>query len=257
MIQLGLIGKKLSHSRSPEIMDKYFRNLGIDACYSLFPLDDISAIVGLISSRPGLIGFNVTIPYKELIIPYLAELTPEALEIGAVNTVKIYHDSQSSVPSLTGHNTDVSGFKRALSEFAAEADAPLSENAVILGTGGASKAVACALRQLGLSDITFVSRTPCKSNTISYRDLNADLISRSRLIINTTPLGLWPETDSCPPIDYKAVKPGTLCFDLIYNPLETMFMKRCKASGAKVSNGLKMLEYQAWDALEYWNIIPD
>lgn len=244
MTLYGLIGKKLGHSFSARYFNERFEKQHIDARYELFEISSIEGISNLITSHPELRGLNVTIPYKQEVLPYLAELTPTASAIGAVNCIRIVRDGENN--RLIGHNTDAGGFKDAIS--------PLIGNrrkALLLGLGGASKAVMYALKTLDI-EVQGVSRTP-RDGVISYSDLTESLMSEFDIIVNSTPLGMWPCIDSCPDIPYEYVNDGYLCFDLVYNPEETEFMKRCSQRGAKVSNGLQMLYNQADLAYKFWN----
>jgi shikimate dehydrogenase len=242
----GLIGYPLSHSFSKRYFTAKFEREGIEGCaYELFPLEEIGALPGLLERYPHLRGLNVTIPYKEQVIPYLDELDAGATAIGAVNTIK------RAEGRLFGYNTDVHGFDQSLRGFLQETGAkPGQLQALVLGTGGSSKAVAFALRQLGIG-FRFVSRSPGPGE-LSYQDLDAALIRQHGLIINTTPLGMSPQVESCPPLPYSALGPGHLLFDLVYNPALTTFLARGQAQGAAVKNGLEMLEMQAERAWEIW-----
>lgn len=241
----GLIGKKLGHSFSANFFNKKFLNEGIDESYQLFPLDSVSEIQSLLKNNNNLKGLNVTIPYKQTIIPYLNDISEEAREIGAVNVIKIFQNSDSII--LKGYNSDYKGFLESLKPLIT----PSMKKALILGTGGASKAVAYSLKKLGMM-FKFVSRNP-SADQFSYKDLNKEILSDYHIIINTTPLGMWPDIESFPPIPYHFLTPEHLCYDLVYNPLETSFMKMSAENGAKVKNGLEMLEKQALAAWEIWN----
>lgn len=243
----GLIGFPLGHSFSAHFFNEKFSKEGIDAHYRNFELPDIGEFTELLAEYPGLQGINVTIPYKQQIIPYLTSLSPSARAIGAVNTVRIAHDSQGSVTSLEGHNTDAPAFARTIAPLL-----PLEPvSALILGTGGASKAVGHALTQLGVPH-TFVSRTPADGQ-LAYAQLTEEVITAHRVIVNTTPLGMSPHPGACPPLPYEAISRHHICYDLIYNPSETLFLAKCAARGAAVSNGLDMLRLQALLAYSIWN----
>lgn len=240
----GLIGKKLSHSFSAEFFNQKFRKEGIDESYILLPIPDISEFPVLIEKHPDLKGLNVTIPYKEEVISFLDRLSPEAEEIGAVNVIKFLRDKDTL--RLEGFNTDVIGFRKSLLPL-------LNENikhALILGTGGASKAAAYALKDLGIS-FNFVSRKPGKEQ-LAYEDLTPEIMKHNLLIVNTTPLGMFPDVHGSPPIPYEYLSPRHLCFDLVYNPDCTEFMKKSMAKGATVKNGLEMLHLQALAAWDIW-----
>jgi shikimate dehydrogenase len=236
----GLTGYPLSHSFSPRYFSEKFARQGIQASYQLFPLPDISGLRELISLHPQLLGLNVTIPHKETVLPYLDILSEEARAIGAVNCIHIKNKL------LTGYNTDVTGFSQSLTPLLQ----PYHTRALILGTGGAAKAVRYALDHLGI-EWKEVSRTPAV-NQLGYEALDADVIQSYPLIINTTPLGMYPHTDACPALPYEALGPEHLLYDLIYNPEETFFLARGKARGARTKNGLEMLELQAEASWHIW-----
>jgi shikimate dehydrogenase len=241
---LGLIGYPLIHSFSKEYFTRKFEWEGINGwSYEVFPLRDIQELPPLLRRHPNLAGLNVTIPHKESVIPFLDEITEEAREVGAVNCIKIYR----SPNKLVGYNTDVYGFETSLR--------PLLQlqhtNALILGTGGASKAVAFVLKNLGV-EFTLVSRKP-GPGIICYTELTAEIIDRDKLIVNTTPCGMFPNVTDYPPIPYEAVGPDHLMYDLIYNPDETAFIAKGKARGAQVKNGMEMLILQAEKSWEIWN----
>jgi shikimate dehydrogenase len=246
----GLIGYPLSHSFSQKYFtEKFGRENIADAEYKLFPLQDISALTALLHSHPDIRGLNVTIPYKEAVIPYLDELDETAKAVGAVNCIKIIPNSQLSKPQLKGYNTDVHGFRQSIKPFLEMHH----ERALILGTGGASKAVHYVLKQIGI-DCYFVSRDPQgREKHFRYEDVNEYVIKAFPLIVNTTPLGTYPNTQDFPPIPYEHITSQHLLYDLVYNPPETEFMKRGKARGAAAINGLSMLHEQAEKAWEIWN----
>lgn len=240
----GLIGEKLNHSFSANFFNKKFEDEGIDETYHLFPLSGIDLLPKLIKDHTNLKGLNVTLPYKEAVIPFLSQLSPEAIEIGAVNVIKIERNDKKIL--LKGFNTDCIGFENSLRPLLH----PNIKKALILGTGGASKAVAFVLRNLGIQP-SFVSRNH-NNETITYQNLNEEIIHDNLLIINTTPLGMYPVTENCPDIPYQHLTPEHICYDLIYNPEETQFMKRASRQGATIKNGLEMLERQALAAWEIW-----
>lgn len=243
----GLIGFPLGHSFSARFFSEKFGREGIDADYRNFELADIGELMELLSEYPDLEGINVTIPYKEQILPYLTALSPEAKAIGAVNTVRILHDADGNVSALEGHNTDAPAFARTLAPMLpAEA-----VSALVLGTGGASKAVGAALSALGIPH-TFVSRTPAPER-LTYADLTAEIIESHKVIVNTTPVGMSPKTDACPDIPYQALTPAHICYDLIYNPARTLFLQKAETRGARTRNGLDMLHLQAILAWQIWN----
>lgn len=242
MSKFGLIGKNIGYSFSKSFFSEKFEKEGLPHSYENFDIPSIAFFPNIISETPYLKGLSVTIPYKEKVIALVDNLDEEAKKIGAVNTIKISEDNK-----LTGYNTDHYGFQKSLEAFL-----PLQKKtALILGTGGASKAVAYALEKLGF-DFKFVSRNKF-SNTIEYTALDRSTIENHLLIINCTPLGTFPNITDCPPIPYQFLTKNHLLFDLIYNPSETEFLKRGKSQGTKTSNGLKMLELQAKKAWEIWN----
>lgn len=243
MKQYGLIGKTLSHSFSKKYFEEKFKRENINAVYENFELNDISQVEGLFSIHSNLCGLNVTIPYKEQIIPYLDEVDEQARKIGAVNT--IYIDKE--IGKMKGYNTDVYGFKQSLKPFLENQH----QRALILGTGGASKAVAYVLNELGITT-AFVSRTPQLENQLSYDELNENILASFLLIVNTTPLGTFPNIDEKPTINYDAITPNHLLYDLVYNPAETAFLKEGKKRGALTINGEQMLQLQAEKAWEIW-----
>lgn len=247
----GLIGRPLGHSKSKAFFTELFTRQGSGESYDNFELPELSpeALYRLVLLNPKLKGFNVTAPYKVEIMQYLDTLSDEAARTGAVNTVRIRRAPDGRVLALEGYNTDVAGFRESVRAMAASLGD--NEGALVLGTGGASKAVCEALRQLGVR-ATVVSRTQSKEGTITYKDIDADTIRRNPLIINATPLGTWPDTEACPPLPYDLMGPGTMCHDLVYNPADTEFMKRCAKAGAMTKNGLEMLHNQALESLSIW-----
>jgi len=243
----GLIGFPLSHSFSEKYFAEKFEREGIKNCtYSNFPIEHIGLLSRLIADNENLDGLNVTIPYKEQVIPFLDSVEGDITHIGAVNTIKIYR--QGGIISLKGFNTDVYGFSVSLKPFLKDN----YRNALILGTGGASKATAHALSEMGLS-VTVVSRTPKNRKQISYEQVTPQIISMSQVVVNASPVGMYPNIDTCPDIPYEYLTPGHVLFDLIYNPPETKFLAKGKRMGAVVINGLQMLHLQADKAWEIWN----
>lgn len=247
MRRFGLIGKSLAHSFSKDFFSAKFKSEAIsDASYDLFPLDEISQLPELISKQKSLIGLNVTIPYKEIVLPFMDEIDPIASEIGAVNTIKINRTGNSI--HLKGYNTDVVGFKEAIKPFLG-----IEHNrALIFGTGGAAKAVASVLKQYQLPYF-FVSRNTENKNTISYKDIDSNVIKSFRLLINATPLGTFPEIDEMIPISLDGMGSTHLVIDLIYNPPETKLIRLAKSYEANTLNGLSMLQFQAEAAWKIWN----
>lgn len=242
MKRFGLIGYPLTHSFSKKYFsDKFQRELIAECTYENFPLTTIEEFPALIISQQ-LNGLNVTIPYKELVIPYLQQLDETAREIGAVNTIKI------SGGKTKGFNTDVYGFMQSIMKLLE----PHHNRALILGTGGSSKAVSYGLKKMGIEN-HFVSRNPEGGEEISYNELDREAIRQYKIIINTTPLGMFPNVDDCPPISYEHITSSHLLFDLIYNPEETLFLKKAKEQHAKTRNGLEMLQLQAEESWRIWN----
>jgi shikimate dehydrogenase len=241
----GLIGFPLGHSFSATYFARKFSREGIEAQYRNFPLDEITRLTELLQDEKGLAGLNVTVPYKERIIPYLNELDPVAREVGAVNTVVV--DRDGGLLSLKGYNTDVIGFERSLLEHLGSHH----KQALVLGTGGSAKAVEYVLRKLGIGMIR-ISRNRGEDR-ISYDDLGLDTVAGHTLVVNTTPVGMYPGVGECPPIPYDALTPGHLLFDLVYNPEKTLFLTRGQEQGAGIVNGYEMLVFQAEASWEIWN----
>ena len=240
----GLIGYPLGHSFSQRYFREKFEREGLSQYdYGLFPLSEIGQFPVLLETYPNLEGLNVTIPYKEQVLDYLDDLDSEAASIGAVNVIKV--DSGKTI----GYNSDIAGFAQSLNDFIGEAKEGMTQ-ALVLGTGGASKAVLHVLRRMGIASIT-VSRSTGKADLV-YADLQKDLIQAIPLIINTTPLGMSPRTEEAPELPYQWLHEGHFLYDLVYNPLETQFMKLGKTQGAHVCNGLDMLYGQAERAWEIW-----
>jgi shikimate dehydrogenase len=249
----GLIGYPLSHSFSKKYFIDKFEKENINGCeYNLYPLENINQLPQLIVSNPSLIGLNITIPYKESVIPFLDELDETAKAVGAVNCIKIISGKEYQVSRLIGYNTDVFGFKQSLKPFLETHH----ERALILGTGGAAKAVAYVLKEIGI-DCFFVSRTKnkgTKEKTFLYEELNENIINAFKLIINTTPVGMFPLINEAPKLPYHYITPSHLLYDLVYNPSETEFLKQGKLKGASTVNGLSMLYQQAEEAWRIWNL---
>lgn len=245
MDKYGLIGYPLGHSFSIGYFNEKFQNECIDAVYSNYEIPSIENLTEVLSLNPELKGLNVTIPYKEKVIGYLDSLSPEAKEIGAVNVIQISHKGNKL--HLKGFNSDVIGFTQSIEPMLE----PFHKKALILGTGGASKAVNFGLKSLGL-DTMFVSRSQ-HTNAILYKDITADIIREYNVIINCTPCGMYPHTDECPQLPYEAMDSHTLLYDLIYNPDETLFLKKGKEKGATIKNGLEMLLLQAFASWKFWH----
>ena len=241
----GLLGYPLGHSFSRNYFNNKFEAEDIDAEYINFEIPDINMLMEVISEYYNLNGLNVTIPYKEQVIPFLDELDEDAANIGAVNVIKIIHKNNDLL--LKGYNSDVVGFCDSISPLIK----PHMKKALILGTGGAAKAVCYGLKKLGIES-QFVSRKKTE-NTITYPEINKDIIDEHHIIVNTTPLGMYPNVDDCPDIPYELLTEKHLCYDLLYNPDETLFMKNAKGYGATVKNGLEMLLLQAFVSYEIWN----
>ncbi|MFD2787688.1 shikimate dehydrogenase family protein [Hymenobacter rubripertinctus] len=245
MPEFGLLGRTLQHSFSQTYFTQKFHNLDLpDHEYGLFELSALHELPALLAARPGLRGLNVTIPYKEQIWPFLDEVAPSAARVGAVNVVEFRADG-----CLIGHNTDYLGFRESVRNLL-PVHLPADFRALVLGSGGASKAVEVALRDLNIG-YWVVSRNPLGSG-LTYDDLTPRLLHDHPLIINTTPLGTFPNVQECPPIPYAALTPHHYLHDLIYNPAETEFMKRGAAAGAQVKNGFEMLCLQAEASWNIW-----
>lgn len=243
MKKLGLIGYPLSHSFSKKYFSEKFEKEHITGySYEAFALKEITELDELLAKEKELLGLSVTIPHKESVIKYLDELDPVAEEIGAVNCIKITNGKRM------GYNTDAFGFRQSLRPFL-----DVNHNkALVFGTGGASKAVAYVLKNLGI-DFWLVSRQQGGENTLTYNDLNEQVIASCKLLINCTPVGMSPNDEAVLPLPYEAITPEHLAYDLIYNPAETQFLKRAKAQGALISNGYNMLVFQAEEAWRIWN----
>ncbi len=241
----GLIGYPLGHSFSAPYFKEKFVREGIDAEYRNFPLEDISAFEALVKGEHGLAGLNVTVPYKQKIIPYLHSLGETAAQIGAVNTISFHRSGGGWM--LKGDNTDIIGFRRSLEEHLT----PQHSSALVLGTGGSSRAVTKVLDQLGM-EYSLVSRSGGK-NKLDYKQVDEEKVARAHVIINTTPLGMHPKVEEFPDIPYAALTSGHLLFDLVYNPALTQFLDQGKQQGAKIVNGYDMLVYQAEASWKIWN----
>ena len=227
MDKYGLIGYPLGHSFSKGYFNEKFENEGIDAQYINFEIPSIEDLTEILDSNPELKGLNVTIPYKEKVISYLDQVSPEANAIGAVNVVKVEHKGDETI--LKGYNSDVIGFTQSIEPFIES----FHKKALILGTGGASKAINYGLKSLGLETV-FVSRYE-RPGTIQYDKITPEVIKEYNVIVNCTPVGMYPHVDECPPLPYEAMDTHTLLYDLIYNPDETLFMKKGKERGATES----------------------
>ncbi|MCD8301475.1 MAG: shikimate dehydrogenase [Prevotellaceae bacterium] len=238
----GLIGYPLGHSFSRAFFTEKFQREGINAEYRNFEIPDAHSLLDIVRDTPGLRGLNCTIPHKQAIIPMLSSLSPAARQIGAVNVIKVCPDGK-----LLGYNSDVIGFTDSLRPLLK----PHHRHALILGTGGASRAVRVGLSRLGL-EWTLVSRTP-KEGQLTYSDLTPQLMSQHEVIVNCSPVGMFPHTDECPGLPYQSLTPDHLLYDLVYNPTETLFMRLGAQQGAQVKNGLEMLHLQALASWDFWH----
>ena len=245
MDKYGLIGYPLGHSFSKNYFNEKFENEGIDAKYINFEIPHIEDLTEILDTTPELKGLNVTIPYKEKVISYLDFISPEATAGGAVNVIKV--ERKGNDVKLKGYNSDVIGFTRSIEPFLE----PCHKKALILGTGGASKAINYGLKSLGLETV-YVSRFE-RPGTIQYDKITPEIIKEYNVIVNCTPVGMYPHTDECPELPYEAMDSHTLLYDLIYNPDETLFMKKGKEQGATVKNGLEMLLLQAFASWDFWH----
>lgn len=245
MDKYGLIGYPLGHSFSIKYFNQKFVDEGINAKYMNFEIPTIEELAEVLDQNPELKGLNVTIPYKQKVMEYLDSISPEARAIGAVNVIKVIHEGKSI--KLKGYNSDAIGFTQSIEPMLED----YHKKALILGTGGASKAVNYGLKSLGLETI-FVSRYE-RPDTICYGDITPEVIEEYNVIVNCTPLGMFPKTEECPNLPYEAMNEKNILYDLIYNPDETLFMKKGEARGANVKNGLEMLLLQAFASWEFWN----
>lgn len=240
--RFGLIGRNISYSFSKGYFDDKFNRLGLSECsYENFDIQNIEMFIDSVVDEEFLAGLNVTIPYKQDIIPFLDEIDAEAAIIGAVNTIKI------TSKGTKGFNTDAYGFKKALSPYLKLHH----KRALILGTGGASKAILHVLNELGI-EATFVSRNP-KQGVLTYSDIDESTINSNTLIVNCSPVGTFPQVEEKPAIPYEFLGENHLLFDLIYNPEKTSFLKHGEERGASICNGYQMLVHQAEKAWEIWN----
>lgn len=240
----GLIGYPLRHSFSIDYFNHKFHAEDINAEYVNFEIEDIGDLMEIIAEEPRLNGLNVTSPYKEQVLPYMNHLDESAEVVGAVNVIKFVRQDKGL--ELHGYNSDVMGFLRSVQPLINEE----RKQAMILGTGGAAKAVAHALRQLGV-EVSFVSRQKT-AHTLVYEEITKNMVHANKLIINATPLGKFPDVDKCPDFPYKFLTKEHLCYDLVYNPDETLFMKKSLQAGAQVKNGLEMLLLQAFESYSIW-----
>lgn len=246
MQKYGLIGYPLKHSFSIGYFNEKFRSEGVDAEYVNFEIPSINDFMEVIEENPNLSGLNVTIPYKEQVIPFLDSLDPDTAKIGAVNVIKIIRQPKGKV-KLVGYNSDIIGFTQSIQPLLL----PSHKKALLLGTGGASKAVFHGLKNLGIENV-FVSRTH-KPGMLTYEELTPEVMAEYTVIVNCTPVGMYPKVDFCPNIPYEYLTPNHLLYDLLYNPNVTLFMKKGEERGAITKNGLEMLLLQAFAAWEIWH----
>ncbi len=245
MDKYGLIGYPLGHSFSIGYFNEKFQNENIDAVYENFEISSLDSLEEVIATNPELKGLNVTIPYKERVMSYLDSITPEARAIGAVNVIRVTHKGNKTI--LKGYNSDVIGFTRSIEPMLET----FHKKALVLGTGGAAKAITFGLRSLGLETV-YVSRFE-RPDTIQYDKITPETVQEYNVIVNCTPVGMYPQADQCPQLPYEAMDSHNLLYDLIYNPDETLFMQKGAAHGATVKNGLEMLLLQAFVSWEFWH----
>ena len=246
MDKYGLIGYPLGHSFSISYFNQKFADEGINAKYENYEIASIDELTEILDSTPELRGLNVTIPYKEKVIPFLDSISPEARAIGAVNVIRVTHEKNKTI--LKGFNSDVIGFTQSIEPMI---DKKWHKKALILGTGGASKAICYGLKSLGIEPV-FVSRYE-RPDTIQYDKVTPEVVKEYTVIVNCTPLGMYPNTDECPKLPYEAMDNHTILYDLIYNPDQTLFMRKGAEYGAEVKNGLEMLLLQAFASWEFWH----
>lgn len=266
-LKYGLLGHPLGHSFSKKFHNERFEKLGIDAEYVNFDLDSVDLLPGVLQEESALRGLNVTIPYKQHVMQFLDELDPVAERIGAVNTVKVMKAPKgvsTKLPGLflKGYNTDIIGFRDSIKPLLIEAGIVSADfssiqptksfvaKALLLGTGGASKAVKVAFEDMGIEPV-YVSRSAAPGR-LTYDELTAEMMQDYLVIVNCSPVGMFPHLDECPSIPYAALTPHHVCYDLIYNPAETLFLAKAKSQGAKVMSGGAMLEGQAIASYEIW-----
>ena len=245
MDRYGLIGFPLKHSFSKDYFNNKFASEGIDAEYVNFEISSIAELKTIIKNDPQLKGINVTIPYKEQVIPYLDQLNENARKIGAVNVIKI--ERKKKKIKLSGFNSDIIGFKESIEPLLK----PYHQRALVLGNGGAAKAVFYGLQQLGI-EATYVSRQKTEEQMLVYSELTPEVMETHTIVVNCTPVGMWPNVDDCPAIPYQSLTDKHLLYDLLYNPDETLFMKKGEERGAAVKNGLEMLLLQAFAGWKMW-----
>ena len=242
----GLIGCPLVHSFSRDFFNQKFIAEGIDAVYMNFEIEDLGLLMELIAEYPNLNGLNVTAPYKEAIIPYLDSLDDDAEEIGAVNVVRFIRDKKTGELELRGYNSDVVGFGKTIDGILT----PERTSAMVLGTGGAAKAVRAAFQRHGI-DVQLVSRRKSE-HTLVYEEITRAMVAKYKIIVNATPVGKYPDHHQCPDFPFRFLTKEHICYDLIYNPEETLFMKQAALNGADTKNGIEMLLLQAFDSYDIW-----
>lgn len=245
MKKYGLIGYPLGHSFSMGYFNEKFKNEGIDAVYENFEIPLIGELTEVLGSNPDLAGFNVTIPYKEKVMDFIDSVSPEATAIGAVNVVKVVRSGKNI--ELKGYNSDVVGFVNSIKPLLR----PTHKKALILGTGGASKAIEYGLKKLGLETVK-VSRVE-RDGMITYEQITPEVMKEYKVVVNCTPCGMSPHFDECPNLPYELMDDSFLLYDLIYNPEETLFLRKGKERGATIKNGLEMLLLQAEEGWNIWN----
>ncbi len=249
MKTFGLIGYPLGHSFSKKFFTEKFKTEGLhDHQYVNFEIDSIARFPSIFDQYENICGLNCTIPYKQQIIPFMHDIDPEANEVGAVNTIKITQTTGGELRTK-GFNTDIIGFEQSLVPLLNKKH----KKALVLGTGGASKAIKYVLKKLGIEYVSASIEDELYENEIRYEQITSDTIVDRLLIINATPLGTYPKIDTCPNIPYESITSDHVLFDLVYNPEKTLFMQKGEMQGAKTQNGLKMLHGQAIAAWEIWN----
>lgn len=241
MTKFGIIGYPLGHSFSKGFFTEKFARESIDAQYLNFEIPDVAMLPDVLRNNPELRGLNVTLPHKQAVIPLLDEMSKEAKEIGAVNVIRVRNGK------LKGFNSDIIGFTNSIKPLLM----PHHKKALILGTGGASKAICVGLNRLGI-EWTYVSRSP-REGMVTYEDITAETLQAYTVIVNCSPVGMFPNVAQAPEIPYDCLSDKHLLFDLVYNPEETLFMKKGREQGATVKNGLEMLHLQAVASWDFWN----